>query len=305
MKRILVTGAGGFIGRHALPLLAARGYEIHAVSSRLDGEREGVVWHRANLLDCAQTRSLVNTVKPDRLLHFAWCTTPDKYWTAEANVDWLTASVELLRAFSDSGGERAVVAGTCAEYDWSSGSCIEGVTPLRPSSLYGICKSGLRSIGAHIAAQRGFELAWGCIFYLFGPHEAPERLIPSVISSLLAGRPIVCSDRSKVRDFLYVEDVAAAFVALLESNLTGAVNVASGAEVTLGYVLDAIASIAGRPGLVEWGKMPSRENDPHTLTASVRRLRDEVGWSPRWTLEDGLRQTLEWWRQNANGGVCV
>jgi nucleoside-diphosphate-sugar epimerase len=304
VKRVLVTGARGFIGRHCVPLLAERGYEVHAVSSKQDGQTaERVVWHRVDLLDYSEAAEMVRRVKPDRLLHLAWCTTPGEYWSSAANVSWLTASVELLRSFAEY-GERAVVAGTCAEYDWSSGMCVEDVTPIRPESLYGICKNNLRAVGAHIAAQSGFEFAWGRIFHLFGPYEARQRLLPSVINSLLAGQPVACTNPNKLRDFLYVTDVAEAFVSLLEGTVAGVVNVASGAPVSLGAVVEQVAAMIGRPELVRWGAATATKGDPDSLLASARRLREEVGWSPRWTLEESLRHTLEWWREGRKDRGC-
>src|SRR5208282_1930970 len=157
---------------------------------------------------------------------------------------------------------RAVVAGTCAEYDWSFGLCKENLTPLRPASLYGVCKSSLRMIGSHIARQRGFGLAWGHIFHLFGPHEAPQRLVPSVINSLLDRRSITCRDKTKLRDFLRVEDVAEALVALLDSEVTGAVNIGSGAPVSLGAVVGAIAAMTGHHELVVWDESVAHDHDP-------------------------------------------
>ena len=205
MKRILVTGARGFIGRHCLPLLVARGYEVHAVSSqRITANASDVYWYQADLLDPSQVLALVTKVRAGHLLHLAWYTVPGKYWTSPKNLRWVQASVSLLQEFVAHGGQRVVMAGSCAEYDWRYGYCSEAVTPLAPRTLYGTCKHSLQLVLSAFAKQTGLSAAWGRIFFLFGPYEHPDRLVAFVIRSLLKGEAARCSHGNQIRDFLYV-----------------------------------------------------------------------------------------------------
>jgi nucleoside-diphosphate-sugar epimerase len=293
-KRVLLTGARGFIGRQVAPLLLERGYEVHAVTSgEAPAESRSARWHRADLLDAAQISALLEASRPSHLLHLAWTTAPGEYWTSPNNHRWLAAGVALIRAFAAQGGRRAVGAGTCAEYDWSSGHCDETATPLLPATLYGQAKRALSYVFDD--AQRGGRMtaAWGRIFLLYGPAEHPARLVPSVVRALLRGRPASCSEGSQLRDFLYVKDVAGAFAALLDSEVTGAVNIASGEPTTVKDVVLAIADAIGRPDLVRFG---DPANEPSRLTAATARLFGEVGWRPRYDLQSGLAETLAWWR---------
>jgi nucleoside-diphosphate-sugar epimerase len=288
VKRVLVTGATGFVGRHAPPLLAERGYEVHAVGSTA-----------ADLLDPAAAVSLIEQVRPSHLLHFAWYAVPGKFWSAPENAAWVEASIRLLRAFSDAGGERATMSGSCAEYDWTgSGVLSELRTPLLPSTYYGVSKHALASVGAGLAAERGFSFAWGRIFFGYGPHEQPGRLVSQVAAALVKGEPAPTSEGTQRRDFLHARDVAAAFVALLDSDVEGPVNIGSGDAVAVRDVISLIAAAAGRPDLVRWGEIPQRPGDPPVLEADVARLRDEVGWTPGIPLEEGIRETVEWWKAN-------
>lgn len=296
-KRILITGATGFIGRHSLPILLARGHEVHAVGRHPTAADE-VVWHRVNLLEPGCASRLVRDVKPTHLLHLAWVTTPGKYWSASENLNWVQASLELMLGFAEAGGRRAVCAGTCAEYDWRFGYCSEDVTPLRPATLYGASKAGLQLVLELFARERGISLAWGRIFFPYGPHEAGERLLPSVINGLLRREKVPCTPGDQVRDFMYVRDVADALVALLESDVAGAVNVASGEPIAIRQLVTLVAERLNGLELVQFGALPVRDNDPPLLVADVRRLMNEVGWRRRYSQGDGLNQTIDWWREN-------
>lgn len=306
MKRVLVTGATGFVGRYAVASLLERGYEVHAVSSKPREESAaagGARWHAADLLRDEEVASLVGRISPTHLLHFAWYAEPGKYWTSTENFRWVRASLNLLEAFAAGGGRRVVMAGTCAEYEWGGDRiCSEETTPLAPSTPYGTCKHSLHMMLEAFAAQAGLSAAWGRIFFLYGPREYPSRLVASVVNSLLRNEVARCSHGNQVRDFLHVEDVARAFVTLLDGETAGAVNIASGVPVTLKEVIHTIARKLGREELIQLDAVPAPANEPPLLVADVRRLKNEVGWSPKYDLSAGLDDTIEWWRQSLKAG---
>ncbi len=298
MPKVLITGASGFIGRHALPLLLERGYDVHAVSRRPTAvELPGVFWHDCDLLAPGSCRALIGSLRPDSLLHLAWYAVPGEFWEARANLDWLCASLEMLREFTDSGGRRLVAAGTCAEYDCSVGQCIEATTSLRPTTLYGTSKHALEEMIRFWSRNTQLSSAWGRIFYLYGPHEHPSRLVAYVVQSLLQGESALCSEGTQVRDFLHVEDAAAAFVALLDSDVEGAVNIASGIPVTVRILLEQIAEQIGRPELLRLGARDASREAPR-IWASTQRLKEELHWSPHYDLTHGIAQTIAWWRKH-------
>jgi nucleoside-diphosphate-sugar epimerase len=297
-NRVLLTGASGFIGRHCLAPLCAAGYEVHAVSSReRSTERPEAQWHRADLLDKSQLDELVTRIKPTHLLHFAWYAIPGKYPTSSENLRWCQSTLELLHSFADNGGKRAVFAGTCFEYDSRYGFCNEELTPSRPSTFYGVCKNSTREVVAGFSRQFGISSAWGRIFYLFGPHESEARLVPATILALLRGQNVPCSHGRQVRDFLHVEDTASAFVSLLQSEVEGTVNIASGEPITIRSLLEQIAGLLNSQNRVKFGAIAAAPNDPPLLVADTRRLREEVGWQPKSRLEEGLKGTINWWRK--------
>lgn len=299
MKRIIVTGGTGFIGRHAVAALESRGFEVHVLSRR-GGSRTPLgdpMHHCVDLLDPAATRLLVSTIKPTHLLHLAWDVEPGKYWTSLNNLAWVAASLKLFCAFHDAGGRRAVFAGTCAEYDWSYATLSENVTPLRPWTLYGHAKNALHEVIDAAGAASGVSTAWGRIFFLYGPGEPRSRLVSDTFHALLSDKNIETTSGSQQRDFTHVADVGGAFGALADSNVTGAVNIASGRCLPVRNLLEIIGRLTGRSQLVKLGARPTAPDEPPQLAADVTRLTAEVGFVPRYTLDEGLADTLNWWNR--------
>lgn len=301
MKKVLLTGASGFIGRHSIPFLLDKGYEVHAVFYEKEPnfiQKENLFWHQCNLLNFSDQKNLFDKVKPSHILHLAWYAVPGKYWTSLENFRWVQASLEILRNFVKQGGIRALFAGTSAEYDWSYGYCSEKVTPLRPSTPYGTCKKSLHEMLEQFSIQTGLSYAWGRVFFLYGPHEYPERLVASFICSLLKNKVAHCLHGNLIRDFLHVQDAASAFVSLLESNITGPVNIASGNPTTIKDVANIIAAKLNKRELVRFGENAYTSNEPRLLVAEVKRLNSEVGWTPNYDLDRGLEQTIDWWKNH-------
>lgn len=289
MKRVLLTGGTGFIGRHAVAPLRERGFDIHLIVHKsTPAPGAGVTPHECDLFDSAAVQSVVRKVSPSHLLHFAWYAEHGKYWTSDLNLSWVAASLALAQSFAETGGRRAVFAGTCAEYDWSHGVCDDKRTPLNPRTLYGAAKNGLRQIIEQHARTRGYSTAWGRIFFLFGPGENPARLAPSIALPLLCGERAVCRAGNAVRDVMHAADVAGAFVALLDSTVEGPVNIASGDAVTLGDFARRIAAAVGRPELLDVQSVAPTSDNPASLLADVSRLRDEVKWRPRLLIQDAV-----------------
>lgn len=295
MKRVLVTGASGFIGRLCLPRLEERGFEVYALTSK-KAPVSHIRWIQYDLLQERSLKEVIAQIAPTHLLHLAWNVVPGKFWTARENLDWLKASIDLVEAFASHGGKRAVVAGTCAEYDWNLEDFSEQATP-RPHSLYGSCKLSLHLLLDALSKQLGFSSAHGRIFFVYGPYEDPKRLVPTVINGLLKREPVLCSHGNQIRDFLHVEDVADAFAALLDSEVQGPINIGSGERTSVKQLIKKIAQRIGGEELVQLGALAASPTDPSSLIADVTRLKNELKWEPKFTLDSGLQQTIEWWQQ--------
>jgi nucleoside-diphosphate-sugar epimerase len=295
---VLLTGASGFLGRQAIGALRQRGFVVHAVTQRAEaafGLRSDVIWHRADLLDPTARHRLLAEVKPSHLLHLAWYAEPERYWTAVENETWREASLDLLACFATAGGCRALLAGSCAEYDWNR----RDLRPwresdlCRPASAYGRAKHALAQGAANLARQSGVSLAWARIFLLFGPGEHPQRFVRQMIAALVKGEEARCSSGHQIRDFSDTRDAAAALATLLASGVEGPVNIGSGRGVPLGEVAQTLAALAGRRELLRLGAIPDRAGEPNHMVADIARLRNEVGFHHQASLEERLAQCLE------------
>jgi nucleoside-diphosphate-sugar epimerase len=295
-RRVLVTGATGAIGRHVLPRLVRQGWDVHATFTRQPPCADAVTWHQTDLLSRSDTARVVSTVGATHLLHLAWYLAPGRWVSAPENFEWLEESLALIRAFHAAGGRRVVTAGTGLEYDWRYGYCSEDRTPCTPTTAYGVAKHALQLASSAFAAGSGLESVWARIFFLYGPHEHPNRLVASVTRALLAGEPALCSHGNQIRDFLFVDDVADALVTLVEGAVIGPVNVGSGRPIALREIVTRIGQIIGRPELIRLGAIPQAATDTPLVVADTTRLSSEVGWTPACTLDEGLERTIDWWR---------
>lgn len=297
-RRVLLTGATGFVGSRCMPRLVAAGYEVHAVGNRgihLRGDG-AVTWHQVDLRDVAACERLVGEVAPTHLLHLAWIATPGVFWGSPDNLAWLAAGVRLVDAFFRRGGVRAVGVGTCAEYEWSAEDSMEGRTFLAPDTIYGRCKLALGLAFEAAAQAHSRSAAWARLFFPYGPGEAQARLIPAVISALLRREKVQCTHGRQIRDFVYVDDVADALVALVVCEASGAFNVGSGVGMTLRDVVAEIVKQVGLADHVVFGARQPPAGDPAYVVADISRIRRELGWQPKVGIEAGIANAIDAWR---------
>ena len=300
MKKVLLTGASGFIGRHAIRGFLEEGYEVHCTSrtEAIDPSlRElGAEWHAVDLLREDDLRRLLSELRPTDLLHLAWYAEPGAFWSAEANLDWVSASLQLLRQFADHGGKRATLAGSCVEYDWTFGTLHERTTPLGSGTLYGSCKNGLREIGESYCSMRGIDLAWGRVFFLYGKYEHPSRTGALPDPAAPGGKGGGYAPMGSRPRFPNSEGCGRGLRALSFSGVNGEVNIGSGSAIRVRAIAKMIGKKIGRPDLIKLGALPRRVNDPPLVVADNARLRDEVGWRAARDLDQGLDEVIAWWR---------
>ena len=293
-EKVLVTGGTGFIGRNVVDELIKRGYEVHSlVYPPFAPEKDGLVQYEMNLLDKESLEEFFKNHSFENLIHLAWYVGKGCQ-TSDVNLDWLSASFNILKSFQKSKGAKILMAGSVSEYDYSYGYMDERKTPLNNEFLYGKSKAALYSIAKEFCLRNGINFKWARIFNVYGPNERKERLMPSVITSMLKGEDVKVSTCEKFQDYLHVEDMAKGIVSLFESNVSDAVNICSGKPVQLRAIVEKIAELTDFKGKILWGAVPAYFEEP-LLVGNNNRLKNEVLFTPQYSLEDGLKQTINWW----------
>ncbi len=298
-KKVLITGGTGFIGQNVVQELLKRGYEVHSlVFPPFVPEQKGLFQYEINLLNSEDINQFFKEHNFENLIHLAWYVGA-KCHVADLNIDWTIATLNLLNSFHKYGGKKFVGAGTVSEYEYKYGYLIENATPTSPKTLYGECKNSVYKIAQTFCHQHNIDFKWPRIFNLYGPNEKPQRLMPSVINSCLKGEDVKVSDCLKFQDYLHVEDTARGIVEVFESNLSGAVNICSGKPVQLKYIVNKIAELTEFKGQILWGAIPSAFGN-EIVIGNNDKLKS-IGWEQKYNLDDGLLQTINWWKKQNIG----
>ena len=297
MKRILVTGAGGFLAGPLLERLKGRGIFFRLSRRAAPGR---IV---CDLSEPAATRAVIRLVRPDLVYHLAGVTrAPDWSGLWRPHV---TATVSLLEALIATGRPaRVVIAASSAEYGAAGGARkAREDSPLMPVTLYGSCK--LAQTMAALSFSRGpIEVVAARIFNVLGP-GTPENLAPGAfarqIARVAAGlQPpeISVGDLSPRRDYVDARDVAAALELIARRGKTGeCYNVGSGRSVPMSAVLRGLARAAGVRVTEKMDPARYRPSEVKDLAADTRRIR-QLGWKPRIPFARSLADTLSWWRKH-------
>ncbi|MGK2915581.1 MAG: NAD-dependent epimerase/dehydratase family protein [Porticoccaceae bacterium] len=295
VKRVLVTGARGFLGRACADILARAGWDVVGLSATATNRiaaQSSVDWRQLDLMDTVAIRDLIHDVKPTHLLHAAWRPVHGDVVYSPENLDWLQASISLVKTFRETGGERVAVIGSSAEYDWNEGRCRNGITPMRPQTIYGSCKHALQIVLSAYAKVTGLGFVWPRVFFVYGPGEHESRLVTSVIGKLMRGDKALCTHGLQVRDYLHVEDVAAGIVAALTSSHQGPIDIASGKGVAVRDLVLEIARQMDREDLVCLGALPSPKHDVPLVLGDAGEAQALLGWKAKFKLEQGIADTI-------------
>lgn len=304
--KVLVTGGRGFIGRYILRQLHELGIEVIAirrpgVSGNQEYNSSNIKWLDCSLEDVDTLRLIFAQTRPDVCLHLAWVTKSGEYPSSLDNINLLNSSLALIRVAGEKGCARFVGVGTCAEYEQTVGPLHEQ-SRTHPHTLYGASKLALRYMGENLAEQYGVQFAWGRVFYVYGPHENRKRVVPAVINTLLDGEVFQASSGEQIRDYMHVQDVASAFVKICMSQEEGVFNVSSAEPNSLRQLLVTIGDLLQGSDSIRFGANKKSAFDPPYILGENTRLRS-LGWEQQLALEEGLDQTIQWWRDERHRGT--
>ena len=307
---MLVTGGAGFIGSHLVRRLVERGNQVYLLRTgkplapRLWEVEKELINLYASIDDLEAVRQVVWEVEPEVVYHLASTTFRNHGTPAETHYRVIgVGTLAMLEALREQGGGRLICAGSAAEY--GDGTGLQEQTPLQPSTILGAAKASAGILAQTYARMYGLETVLLRIFTPYGEWEHPARLIPSVIGAGLAGRSVRLNGGHQQRDFFYVGDLIDAMVSAAEAPLPkpAVLNLCSGQARTVREVAGRVIELLGAGVPVEGGGAV-RADEIVECSGEWGQAQRLLGWRPRTSLDEGLRKTIEWFKENPQWLNC-
>lgn len=258
MKKVIVTGINGLIGQYISEPLKDLDFEVYGIGRR-DFETDKFNYKKRDINNSLEIKNLFEEIKPQYLIHLAWDTNKG-YLESDDNFDLLASSINMLKYFRENGGKKALFTGTCFEYKFKD-SPLKEEDELKPNTIYAKCKNYLREISEIYCQKYNMEFCWGRIFYTYGANEHPNRLFPHIINSLNNGKKVSINHSQLKRDYIFAGDIAKAISLIIDSNISGAVNLCSGKATTLENIARTIAEKLNKLELLDLKKLETEEPD--------------------------------------------
>ena len=305
----LVTGATGFAGGHLLDRLLGRMPLVawHRPGRRppVGADAPGLTWQAVDLLDRENVARALAVSRPDRVYHVAGAPRVDTAWHdvvphLQTNVLGTHHLLQGLRLLDRPC--RVVVVSSALVYEVGDEPIDEGA-PLVPATPYGLSKLAQDQLSLQACHDDGMDVVVARPFNHIGPRQAASFSVAGFARQIAriesgAGAPTIhVGNLDARRDVTDVRDVAEAYERLMDAGASGgAYNVCSGHAVSIGEILEQLIVLSRTPVRIEVDAERLRPSDIPILVGNASRIRDEVGWRPRISLADSLRDTLEWWR---------
>jgi nucleoside-diphosphate-sugar epimerase len=302
----LVTGGNGFIGSHIIRRIAAHeAYVVVIVREnsnlwRLEQEINNIEIVKLDLLDKNELISCIKEFKPEYVFHMA------AYGVDQRNNDHIEAintnvigTINLLEALSGVGCRKIINAGTGMEYGCFEGQITEH-TRLKPNNIYGSSKAAAALIAHQIAKEMNMNIVTLRPFGIFGEYESHSRLFAHIILSILKGTDIKLTGCEQYKDYTYVGNIVDGFLMVaLDENLQNEIfNIGSGDSYQLKYYIELILNCLGTDNRPIFGAVPYRAHDLCEVNPDISKIKRLVGWEPAVSLEDGIRKTVRWFKDN-------
>jgi nucleoside-diphosphate-sugar epimerase len=294
-RTVFITGASGFIGNGlTYELSKNKHYKIYAITS---GRREicfpsNVSIIKINLLDDAEIINIFSGYKPDILIHLAWDQSAFDFRKSNVNFTWLEVSLKLMRVFQKAGGQRIIFAGSSAQYDDENGLRRE-YRFSNIKSLYGKCKDIFEDAAYYFCIQNNIRFNSCRIFTVFGEGDThPYDAISESIQSFLHKDKFICKYPNAYRDYIHIDDLSKALVAVLESNYDGFVNIASGIPRKMRDVFSFIARMCN----TEDSLFIEENMDVDILAADISILKEKIKFTCSVKFEEAITKEIEWYK---------
>ena len=300
--RIFLTGASGFVGSFFLRNLLSS--SEHEVSVLLRKPKDA--WRIQDLLP--KVRVIVGELdrleiieaelfdfRPNAFVHLAWNGVLGGERNSPSQWRNVSSTMELVELANRLSVETFIGLGSQAEY----GPCqnkIDEFCQTKPTTLYGVSKLAAQLLSERLCAEYGIRHAWLRLFSSFGPTDNPEWLIPYLTKSLIAKERPKLTAAEQLWDYIYIEDVASAIRAVLDSNdAEGVFNLGSGQAYRLKTIIEKIRDLIDSKLPLGFGEVQYRPDQVMHLQADISRLNKATNWSPKFDLDKAIKETVAWY----------
>lgn len=295
MKKVLLTGATGLIGKELIKPLLDNGYKIFAISRKAIPNSNTVAWLAGDLFDTQFIKSCCKKAQADILVHLAWKVTRDYAYSNE-NFSFLASSISLLQEFQQNGGKQVFISGSFSEYDDSKPFLTEN-TPINANDmLYTFCKNKLHEISEKFCRQNALDFCYGRIFNVFGHNEDDKRLTKYILNCLSQDKEAIIKSGPLQKDYLYSREIARAIVHILNKNYTGTINICSGKPVTIKELALKFAKKFNKEHLLKFEN--NFGNQPQIIYGDNSILCSQLKYQYFYTLDQAVDEVFEEYQKN-------
>ncbi|HEY9061466.1 MAG TPA: SDR family NAD(P)-dependent oxidoreductase [Pseudobacteroides sp.] len=305
-KKVLITGASGFIGSHMVQRMAKENANVCALARessdlwRIEDVIEEIDVRNIDLRDQEALVTYVNQIKPDFIFHFGAygvdARQKDYHVAVNSNI---TGTMNLINAVAETGCEKFINTGSCAEYG-NKTAIIQERDELCPLSIYGSTKAASVIIAHQIAHEKDIDIITLRSFGVFGENEGSHKFFPNLILSILRNIDINLTLCEQYRDYCYIENIIDGFV-LAAKNKTvknGIFNIGSGVVHKMKVLVDIVFKNLNAQSKPNYGAVPYRENEMWKQQPDIKKIQNVLGWEPQIGLEEGIIRTIDWYKNN-------
>ncbi len=309
MEKILLTGASGFVGQELRKKLEGK-YELHILERYVTGRYgldKNTHLHYANLTDYTAVKKLVRSVRPNYCIHLAAISAVSfsyENYIEVTETDY-TGTINLAETCyrENPDFKQFIFSGTSEEYGTtlrSKNKKLKEESKLEPNSPYAVAKVAADYYLQYMAKAYDFPYTIIRPFNTYGRKDNDHFFVERVVTQMLKGGPVTLGDPNAVRDWLYIDDHVEGYVKAINNKkaIGETIQLCTGKGYTTKETAEKIGKIIGYKGDIKWGVTAQRPLDAYVLIGDNSKAKNILGWSPKYTFEEGIRKTINYWKSS-------
>lgn len=305
-KKVLVTGASGFIGSHIVKRMIKEKAWVSILARknsdlwRLEEYKENIAIYRADIRDAEEVDNCIKKIKPDYVFHMGayGVDSRQKDYVIAANTN-IIGTINLMNAIKKVGCKKFLNIGSCMEYG-DKKEIIKEVDSLEPFNIYGSTKASATIMAHQLAMENNIDIVTLRAFGIFGENEGSHKFFPHIILSILKGGDVNLTACEQYRDYCYIDNIIDGFVlAAKDDKTTNEIfNIGSGTIYQLKYYVDMVYKHMETTKKPNYGAIAYRPGEVWKPHPHISKIKNLLGWEPKISFEEGLVRTIQWYEQN-------